>query len=777
MITETAFTVSARQFEPSYLRLGVDELRRRGDEAIAALASCQVCPRNCRVDRLHDRTAVCKSGRFALVGSYFPHFGEEDCLRGWNGSGTIFFSWCNLRCVFCFHPDTLISTGQGLTRIANLFQQGAEESESQGGRVRFIYGKTTVATRTGTWAPVAKAFRHHFAGHLIRIKPYNCPPLLVTPDHKVFAVPKTAPGDVAKVRAESLTREYYLIIPKRVPAGTRLDLDVHGLLSSLPRRFHRVRERRFPAEQLAALFSLPLTSRQLGDETGYHPAYVRRLRGRWRRDLLSAGDARRVANNVTEEAGRVRFETERRPGIPARVELDERLSWLLGIYCAEGHITSQNGRPNSHRVVFSFGRHELPLADRTRGCLRDLFGVRPEVRRRRTTLTVEVGKASLAVVFAELCGKGARGKRVPPVLAQATSEVLRAFLRGVLDGDGCDRGTHAVVNTVSEEFAFGLFEIALRLGILPSFHRWHPSPTCVIEGRTVNQSPLYYVKFPKVDPITGRQRVRWKETADHYLVPIHKIERVPYDGPVFNLEVDDLDHSYLAPFVAVSNCQNFDLSQKGEGAVVTPDRLAAMMLELQARGCHNINFVTPEHVVPQILEALQLAIRGGLRLPIVYNTSAYDSPESLRWMDGIVDIYMPDFKLWDSAAAKRYLKAPDYPEAARRVIREMHRQVGPLVMDEHGLAKRGLLIRHLVMPGMLDETRQIMDWIARELSPDTYVNVMAQYYPAGAVSVEKYPEINRKLRGEEYAEAVRIAREAGLRRLDERRPRLRPLWG
>jgi putative pyruvate formate lyase activating enzyme len=245
---------------------------------------------------------------------------------------------------------------------------------------------------------------------------------------------------------------------------------------------------------------------------------------------------------------------------------------------------------------------------------------------------------------------------------------------------------------------------------------------------------------------------------------------------VFNLEVDDLDHSYLAPFVAISNCQNFDISQKGEGEAVTPERLAEMMLELQARGCHNINFVTPEHVVPQILEALPLAIRGGLRLPIVYNTSAYDSLESLRWMDGIVDIYMPDFKVWDDAVAKRYLKAPDYPEAARTAIREMHRQVGPLVMDEQGLAKRGLLVRHLVMPGMPEETRQIMAWLAQELSPDTYVNVMAQYYPAGAVSAEKYPEINRKLFREEYAEAVRIAREAGLWRLDERRPR-RLLFG
>jgi putative pyruvate formate lyase activating enzyme len=224
-------------------------------------------------------------------------------------------------------------------------------------------------------------------------------------------------------------------------------------------------------------------------------------------------------------------------------------------------------------------------------------------------------------------------------------------------------------------------------------------------------------------------------------------------------------------------CQNFDLSQAGEGVPLEPARLATMMLELQRRGCHNVNLVTPEHVVPQVLEALPLAIRGGLRLPLVYNTSAYDSLESLRWMDGIVDIYMPDFKLWDGAPAKRYLKAPDYPEVARAAIREMHRQVGPLVVDEDGLARRGLLVRHLVMPGLLDETRAILAWLARELSPDTYVNVMDQYYPAGAVSVERYPELNRRLAREEHQEALRIAREVGLWRLDERRPRRRPLFG
>ncbi len=214
-------------------------------------------------------------------------------------------------------------------------------------------------------------------------------------------------------------------------------------------------------------------------------------------------------------------------------------------------------------------------------------------------------------------------------------------------------------------------------------------------------------------------------------------------------------------------CQNSDLSHQGEGVEVSPERLAHMMLHLQSLGCHNINLVTPEHVVPQVLEALVLAVEGGLRLPIVYNTSAYDSMESLRLLDGIVDIYMPDFKIWDPEHAHRYLKARDYPEVARQVIREMHRQVGVLKFDEHGIAKRGVLVRHLVMPGEIAGTEQILRFLAEEVAPDTYVNVMAQYHPAGLVSPERYPEICRRITRQEYWRAVRLAQELGLR-LDER---------
>lgn len=217
-------------------------------------------------------------------------------------------------------------------------------------------------------------------------------------------------------------------------------------------------------------------------------------------------------------------------------------------------------------------------------------------------------------------------------------------------------------------------------------------------------------------------------------------------------------------------CQNFDISWEGNGQVLTPEQLAGIMVQLQESGCHNINFVTPEHVVPQIIEAIPIAINKGLSLPIVYNTSAYDSMHSLRLMEGIVDIYMPDFKFWDGELSFLYMSARDYPLIARAGIREMHRQVGPLKFDNGGLALRGLLVRHLVMPNRVSHTRDICRFIANEISRDTYINIMDQYRPEGRVlrKPEKYRAINRRTTSSEYGEALAIAREEGLYRIDQR---------
>jgi len=222
-------------------------------------------------------------------------------------------------------------------------------------------------------------------------------------------------------------------------------------------------------------------------------------------------------------------------------------------------------------------------------------------------------------------------------------------------------------------------------------------------------------------------------------------------------------------------CQNWDISQRRSGEELPARAIAALMLELQEQGCHNVNFVTPEHVAPQLVEAIAEAIPLGLRLPIVYNTSAYDGLASLRLMDGLVDVYMPDFKFWRPETALRLALARDYPERAREAILEMHRQVGPLRFGDDGLARRGVLLRHLVMPGQLDEAAAIFDWLARRVSPDSYVNVMGQYRPAykvGEIARDGSPgflEIGQAPRPSELQEAFAAARAAGLWRFDTRR--------
>jgi len=214
-------------------------------------------------------------------------------------------------------------------------------------------------------------------------------------------------------------------------------------------------------------------------------------------------------------------------------------------------------------------------------------------------------------------------------------------------------------------------------------------------------------------------------------------------------------------------CQNYDISH-GVTTCSTVDakQLATIMLELQEQGCHNINFVTPSHVVPQILEALAVALPRGLHTPLVYNSSGYDRAETLHLLDGVIDIYMPDFKFWEPKTARRYAGASDYPKRAREALAIMHTQVGDLQINDQGVAKEGLLVRHLLMPEGEAETHSILSFIAHHLSKDTYVNIMDQYHPCG--KIDHLPELQRPITPKEYEQARKVARRLELTRLDQR---------
>jgi putative pyruvate formate lyase activating enzyme len=209
-------------------------------------------------------------------------------------------------------------------------------------------------------------------------------------------------------------------------------------------------------------------------------------------------------------------------------------------------------------------------------------------------------------------------------------------------------------------------------------------------------------------------------------------------------------------------CQNWTISQKGEGEEVEPEVLAALMLELQEKGCHNINLVTPSHVVAQILAALEIAAGRGLALPLVYNTGGYDSLPALELLDGVVDIYMPDMKYGDSGTARQYSHAKDYREVNQAAVKEMHRQVGDLTLNSKGVAERGLLIRHLVMPGGVASSERVLKFIAEEISVHSYVNIMDQYRPE--YRAEEHRQIDRRTSNKEYLEAIQIAKRLRLYR-------------
>ncbi|HIE09330.1 MAG TPA: radical SAM protein [Armatimonadetes bacterium] len=211
-------------------------------------------------------------------------------------------------------------------------------------------------------------------------------------------------------------------------------------------------------------------------------------------------------------------------------------------------------------------------------------------------------------------------------------------------------------------------------------------------------------------------------------------------------------------------CQNYEISQLGEGREVSIEDLADMMLHLQRMGCHNINFVTPTHVVPQIVKAVKVAAERGLKVPLVYNCGGYESVRTLRLLEGIFDIYMPDFKYSDDKVAEELSRAPGYFEVAKSALKEMHRQVGDLVIDDRGIAVKGLLVRHLVLPNGLAGTEKVMKFIAEEISKNTYVNVMAQYRPCHKAF--SHPLLSRPITSSEYREAVEIALKCGLERLD-----------
>jgi uncharacterized Fe-S radical SAM superfamily protein PflX len=775
---------------PSLVEL-TSELARR------MLRHCNFCRWDCGVDRgAGTKPGTCQLAETSRVSSYFHHRGEERVYQGHGGSGTIFFTSCNLRCSFCVHPDTYVLTATGPVRICDLYSRSEGETIHNGGSSR-IPEALQVFTREGRSAKAIRVFKHEYSGELVVIEPFHGPGILVTPEHRIPAC-KHREAEPILTRAAELESGHWLAIPRPAFLETEEQgLDVAGMLAPLAEGSSYITRARFRMpviQQAHALARAGANSTEIACRLGYHPTYVRALLSRIRRSGLPGTSCQ---NGLVIEDGTVRLKTEKRPGIPSRLEIGEGLAEFLGYYCAEGHVQKVSKRPSSHVVVLSFGPHEKNLVRRASELFRGLFGIRPRIVRRRTTLTVECGKVSLALLLKTLCGSGAATKRVPEFLFQAPPRVVEAYLNAFAAGDGCTTGGYVSLNTISESLAMGLYGLYLKLGHLPSFNVYEPPPEKLIEGRRVNQSTLYYVKVNAarmLDRSWDRARhVKYCFGDDSIRVPIHRISRIPYSGPVYNLEVDNKDHTYAANFIAVGNCQNGDIStDKDNGVAVTSRQLAAMAWQLRLEGCHNINWVggDPTIHLHTILEAIALCSEEGFRptdaellhasgaksdgfvrfrprpeeaffggqlnAPMLWNSNFFMSAPTMKLLRVLMDVWLPDLKFGPGPCAVKLSRTPWYWETVTGNLLQLH-----------GWGE-DFTIRHLIMPAHVECcTVPVLDWIAQHM-PHVPVNIMDQYHPDNFCDPRsskysaKYAELSRRPSADELRSAYRHAKELGL---------------
>lgn len=721
---------------------------------------CDLCPRDCRLHegqrgacfvraRVGDAMVLTTYGRSS--GFCVDPIEKKPLNHFLPGSAVLSFgtAGCNLACKFCFSPATWIATRDGMRRIGDLFEACEQTMPLGEGSVGFATG-VEVWTRHAKSTPVTKVFARPYSGDLVSLRAACCPPIQATPNHGIFAAHRTDLETIRKIPAGELTQDHFLVVPKRRPSTRDVTISSRQWLSRLDIPPHAARSRRIDAGRLAELLRMDGTSGEIGAALGYHPAYVRTLRARLSRGVLEpCEDPRKVT--LTTEHGRVRFLGEKGDGVPEWLALTPDLAWLLGIFCAEGAISTHPSRPNSAHLSFCFGPHEQDLIARTARLLTEIFQARPLIVSRRTTTTVELARTSVARLFEALCGRGAHHKQVPPPVLNAPLAVMRAFLEGYLAGDGHRTATHAVGLTVSERLALGLFELGLHLGMLPTYFEHTPAPTKEIEGRTVSQSKVYIVKYlrKRFDPgIDARpERSRWRETQAYFLVPLRGIERLPYSGSVYNLEVQDPDHSYLAPFLAVANCQNWDISKSRDMDRLmdsaSPEGIARAAVH---SGSRSVAFTYNDPVIfaEYAMDAADACREAGILTVAV--TAGYISPAPRREFYAKMDAANVDLKGFTDEFYVKLTGARLAPVLDTLVYLRHETQVW-------------FEITTLLIPGKNDsdaEIRAESEWIMRELGPDVPLHFTAFHPDFKMTDLPPTPAAT-------LTRARRIALDAGLR--------------
>jgi intein/homing endonuclease len=545
---------------------------------------CYACGHRCLIR--DGRAGICKV-RFNRGGTlYVPHgyvgalqvdpTEKKPFFHILPGSNTLTFGMlgCDLHCGYCFAGGTPVVTDCGSPTLAELFASASRVEHAPDADIAYPIGLRAV-TASGALHTIRAVFRHPYSGKLLTVRPYYLPALNCTPDHRLYATSDPA-VEPQLVRAEQLTVLHYLAIPRHYSFSTPQSIDVAQLLKQYQTTYHVTWDlTNHERDYIATASAEGVTSRAIGTVIGKSGSYVRHVR---RKLALGRGVDTQTRGPLIE-SNSIRFPHERQPGLPITIDLDIDLARLLGYYCAEGSVVSSKTRPNSHVLNFSFSLSEEAQVEEVSRLLDCCLGLKASIVRRSTTLAVSVSKASVALLFKSLAGCGASHKRVPVMLFDAPRPVVEAFLATYVAGDGHRYENGKIsVTTVSREMAYGVAWLALKLGHLPSLYDKAMSETGTVQGRTVNRSPHQYSVVWYVESSVPRRVI---ETERYHLIPLREITSADFTGDVYNMEVAE-EHSYLAGFCAVSNCQNWLTSQTlrdNEAGVapeeVTPEQLVS----------------------------------------------------------------------------------------------------------------------------------------------------------------------------------------------------------
>ncbi|MFQ5898554.1 MAG: radical SAM protein [Candidatus Methylomirabilia bacterium] len=616
---------------------------------------------------------------------------------------------CDYHCSYCFLGDTPILTPAGVVSIKAIFDGAGETICAPDGQVGFPHGVNVIAA-SGEVRPVVKAFKHSYRGPLSVIRPMYLPAIRCTPDHRWVATTDPSTGEFEEVAARDLTPRHFLLVPKLLSPGERITLDAADLLKTIAATF--LIPRSLSPKDVEALVRAAEngeSSRAIGVHLGRDPSYIRHVRSKVRRGRW----VYEKTQGMMVEGDRVRFPNERRPGIPRFIALDKTFARLLGFYCAEGSIMRSKGRPNSLNLVFSFSHSEEQARNEVKESLEQLFGVRPQEVRRSTATALEVGKSSLGLFFEALCGRGAARKRVPREIFAADASVQEAFLDAYVAGDGHEyRGGKLSATTVSRDLAYGIAALILRLGYLPSVYVASVGFQGCIQGRPVRRQPE---QFTVVWYREHRARQKFRESNCHFLVPVRSVISEPFEGEVYNLEVAG-EHSYVAGFFSVKNCQNFLTSQalRDRVAGVPPEQMSAQQIVDMAFR-HRARVLTSTYNEPLITSewAIEVFKEGKARgLVGSYVSNGNATPEVLEYIRPWVDLYKVDLKGFDD---KHYRKLGG-------VLKVVLESIGRLRAKGFWLE-----VVTLVIPGFNDsdgELREIAKFLA-SVSPDIPWHVTA----------------------------------------------------